>query len=574
MKSNLVFFIGMIAVLVSACGGVKEVQRPITEPSQQVDLVSKMYLDGVKERVLQNYPQATDHFWNVIKEDATYAPAYFELARIEIEQKDFLKAEEHIENAVKYDPDNKWFKITYADVLKKQQKFRESIKIYEEIIDQFSDNPELYYEIAMMHLYLGQDEDAIAYYNKIEEVIGMSRQLSMQKHKLYMQLDQKDKAIAEIEKLIDYQPRELNNYNFLANLYIREKQFEEAEALYKRVKVIAPNDAYIHISLADLYRKMGQNDKAFQELKIGFSNPNLKLDTKIQILVSYYSMSEIYSDQKAQAFALSEALIKVHPNESKSHSIYADFLYKDNQQKKALIHFKKAVELDQASFFNWESLLNILLQEGDFNDLKSWADKAQELFPMQPTVYLFAGISEIQLKNYEEARKLMEAGIQLVVDNKMLEVQFSIYLGDVCNELKDYPASDKYFENAISGDPTNSYTLNNYSYYLSLRGEKLEKAVEYAKQAVRLDEDNANNQDTYGWVLFELKRYEEAKFWIEKSINTSDDPSGVVLEHLGDVYFELGEVEKAVFYWKQASEKGETSEMIEKKINTKKRLVE
>ncbi|MDZ7776279.1 MAG: CDC27 family protein [Bacteroidales bacterium] len=126
----------------------------------------------------------------------------------------------------------------------------------------------------------------------------------------------------------------------------------------------------------------------------------------------------------------------------------------------------------------------------------------------------------------------------------------------------------------MEADPENSYTLNNYSYYLSLRGEKLKAAEEYAKKAVRLDPENPNNQDTYGWVLFKMKRYEEAKFWIEKSIKNSDEPSGTVLEHMGDVLFELGEKEQALQYWKRAKEAGDTSEDIDKKIEQKKRIAE
>jgi len=107
-----------------------------------------------------------------------------------------------------------------------------------------------------------------------------------------------------------------------------------------------------------------------------------------------------------------------------------------------------------------------------------------------------------------------------------------------------------------------------------LRGEKLETAEKYAQKAVELDPDNPNNQDTYGWVLFKMERYEEAKYWIQRAIDNSDSPSGTVLEHMGDVLFELGEKEQALEYWKDAQKAGDTTPELEKKIELEKRVTE
>lgn len=44
--------------------------------------------------------------------------------------------------------------------------------------------------------------------------------------------------------------------------------------------------------------------------------------------------------------------------------------------------------------------------------------------------------------------------------------------------------------------------------------------------------------------------------------------SGTIVEHYGDVLFQLGEREKAVEQWKKAKIMGETSDLLEKKIAT------
>jgi len=68
------------------------------------------------------------------------------------------------------------------------------------------------------------------------------------------------------------------------------------------------------MSLADYYRKNGNKEKAFEELKLGFANPNLDIDTKVNILLNFYSINQLYTDLKEQAFELSKILVETHPS--------------------------------------------------------------------------------------------------------------------------------------------------------------------------------------------------------------------------------------------------------------------
>jgi Tfp pilus assembly protein PilF len=116
----------------------------------------------------------------------------------------------------------------------------------------------------------------------------------------------------------------------------------------------------------------------------------------------------------------------------------------------------------------------------------------------------------------------------------------------------------------------NAYVLNNYAYYLSLEGNELDKAEKMAKRAVTLDPENDSFQDTYGWVLFKQKKYKEAAEWILKAVQTKGEPSAEVLEHYGDVLYNLGDTSGALDYWIKAKQKGPGSELLDKKINEKK----
>jgi tetratricopeptide (TPR) repeat protein len=171
-------------------------------------------------------------------------------------------------------------------------------------------------------------------------------------------------------------------------------------------------------------------------------------------------------------------------------------------------------------------------------------------------------------KNYKKSVISFEEGRKLSMNNKNLLVQFYTLLGDTYNSLKDFKKSDENFEEALKIDENNFLVLNNYSYYLSLRRDKLEYAKKMSERVIKEFPDNANYLDTYAWVLYVMKDYIKAKEIFEKIVNNTDN--GVIVEHYGDVLYQLGEKDLALEQWRKAKTLGETSDLIDKKISDKK----
>jgi Tfp pilus assembly protein PilF len=132
--------------------------------------------------------------------------------------------------------------------------------------------------------------------------------------------------------------------------------------------------------------------------------------------------------------------------------------------------------------------------------------------------------------------------------------------------MGDQPAAFKNFEKALALNPTDEQVLNNYAYFLALGKQELEKALDMAQRVVKKHPKNATYLDTLGWVLYQLKRYSEASMYLEEAIEIEKVPSGVLMEHFGDVLFRLGKVEEAVGWWKKAQESPEGSDKLAQKI--------
>ena len=66
-----------------------------------------------------------------------------------------------------------------------------------------------------------------------------------------------------------------------------------------------------------------------------------------------------------------------------------------------------------------------------------------------------------------------------------------------------------------------------------------------------------------------MKKYDDAKIWVGKALENGGRNNGTLLEHYGDILYQLGDKESAVKYWEDAKKAG-ASELIDKKIMEKK----
>ncbi|MBL4716353.1 MAG: tetratricopeptide repeat protein [Bacteroidia bacterium] len=475
-----------------------------------------------------------------------------------------------VKKAIILDPENKWYGLLQADIYEKQYKFKEAAKVYEGFVNRFPNKIDYFLDWAAMLVSSNNYNDAIKVYNLVEEKIGVTEDISLQKQRIWLRLNKLPKAVEEIEKLIAKKPNEIRYYGMIAELYQANGETEEAMNIYKKMLAIDANNPHTRIALAEHYKSIGRYDSSFYELKRAFENTNLSVDRKVKILLPYYFLVDKDTSLKLNAFKLAEILINVHPDEAKGHAVYGDLLFNDNQLKKSREQYRMAIELDSEKFPIWQQVLYIDAELEEYEVLIEETQKAIEYFPNHAVLYYFSSVAKMQLKDYHDAIITIKKGIGLTIDNSSLLSQFYSNLGDAYHKVNVDTASDNAYRKSLKLDPNNSYVLNNFSYYLSLRGENLEEAEKMSFKSNQIEPDNSAFQDTYGWILYQRNDYKESKYWLEKAMENGGDKSAVILEHYGDLMYRVGDSEKAVEYWIKAKELGPGSGNLDKKIANKK----
>ncbi|OFX52798.1 MAG: hypothetical protein A2066_16595 [Bacteroidetes bacterium GWB2_41_8] len=568
--------IAIVSVLATSCKTAQkqaktDIQAKPEMPEQTISDEEKnefeyTFIEGLKQKMIGNQQAAIGYFSKCLEINPNSSSAMFELAKIHSSNGDQTSSSLLLEKAINIDPENKWYKVLLAQIYQQGKQYKKAADLYQQLHNSDPENLEYLYMNAALLSSAEKYDLSIQAYNELEKKIGINDQISVEKQQIYQAAGKKKEALAELQKLIDNNPKEPRYYGLMADFYLSEKDEANALKYYLKILEIDPDNGFVLFSLTSFYREKDDKEKAWEYARKGFLNKSVEVETKIQ----YYLM--MTADQDDPFFSadqineLVDILVKTNGGDYRVYTVYAEYLIRKGQLAEARDQLRKVLETQKDNYLIWERMILISNDLLDFNSVYSDAAKAVDLFPNQPVLYALKAVACLQLEKYTEAIDILKEGETYLLDNKPLKIQFELYKAEANYKLDRVAEAFKSFDEVINLDPENWLAMNNYAYYLSIRNENLEKAEQLSGKAVRANPENATYLDTYAWVLFMRKDYSLAKFYMETAMKNGGEKSGVIIEHYGDILFMLGETTKAVEQWKKALENGDFSEFLTEKI--------
>ena len=129
--------------------------------------------------------------------------------------------------------------------------------------------------------------------------------------------------------------------------------------------------------------------------------------------------------------------------------------------------------------------------------------------------------------------------------------EFYLILGATYEEFKAYEKIDRLFKDAIGAFPDDPEILNFAAYLWSERGINLKKALKYINRVLEQNPNNPAYIDTKGWILHKAGRNYEALQQLLKAC-ALDNQEPVILDHTGDVLYQVGNDILALDFWKKS----------------------
>jgi tetratricopeptide (TPR) repeat protein len=577
MKNKYLVIITVVSMMASSCGTaqkqVKSAPKAKTTQSQETGLSDDdknefeyTFIEGLKQKMIGNQQAAITLFSKCLEINPNSSSAMFEMAKIHSGNGDLTSSSLLLEKAMNLSPENKWYKILLAQIYQQTKQYEKAADLYKQLYALDPENLEyLYMNAALLNSAKLYDQ-SIDTYDQLEKKIGISDQVSVEKQQIYQAEGKKKEAVAELQKLIDFNPKEPRYYGLMADYYLQEKDDATALKYYMKILEIDPDNGFVMFSLTSYYRQKDDKEKAWEYLRKGFLNKTVEVDTKIQ----YYLMITATDDKPFftddQIGELVSILMKTNRDDYRVYTVNAEYLIKKGKLAEAREQLRKVLQTEKDNYVIWERMLMISNDLLDFKSIYTDAATAIELFPSQPILYGLRAVACLQLEKYTEAIDILKEGEPYLLDNKPMKIQFDLYRAEANYKLNRVEEAFKAFDEVIELDPENWLAMNNYAYYLSLRNENLEKAELLSGKAVKANPDNPTYLDTYAWVLFMRKDYTMAKFFMETAIKNGGDKNGVIVEHYGDILSMLGQNDLALEQWKKALATGEASKLVNEKI--------
>lgn len=498
-----------------------------------------IFLDASTQKNLGNLDKAVELYDQVISINPNYASAYFDKANVMFQKKEVQKAIELTQKAISLQPQNIWYHLQLAEIYINIQDYDNAALTIENIIEIEPDNIDYYQQLAQIYNQKQDQANMLRTFDRIEQKWGQSEEITMFKFRYFMDKKDYDRAEKEINKLQTASPSQKSYLAILAEINMNKQNYPKALEYYQKIEQIDPQDPYVNVSFANYYLVQNDRQKVYHYITKAVENKDLDYQTKIQVLIAIYGKTvDSNQEEFKRFFTLLETLSIQYPEEKVVWELLSTCYMQKKEFEQAVKSIKKAIEIGNNPKSkqpnNFELYQNLLFAESTLNQIDTLiadATKTIELFPEQPLPYLFLGINYLLKEEYENAKKNLENGLMLVVENKALLEDFYSNLAEASYRLNQTEKAFEYFDKALEINPNNYIALNNYAYYLSLQQKDLDKAEKMAKTVFDQHPNNQTYADTYAWVLYVKKDYQGAYRAMQSIISQKELWSPVIKEH-------------------------------------------
>lgn len=417
-----------------------------TEPediAMNNDAFQDAFYESLKQKGIENYDKAITALEKCQKLEPNNATVYFEFGKNYLAQKDYKKAYESFDKASQLDPKNKWALVGMYDVCYETRDWDQAIVIVNKLI---AFKKEYREDLVSLYMNTQQFDKALVLINELNDNVGKSDlrdnyKLQILKNTKY-QGAETDNLLAAIKK----NPKDEANYISLIYLYSENNQEDKAIEIAKQLEAAIPESDFAQVSLFKEHLNKNEGEKAVKAMNMALASP--KIDNKIK----HRMLNEflIFAKDKPQFETDLDNAISYFKNDREVlvAKEIGKFYHSKKQWAKAVKYYEMHLKSNSDDVEATMLLLEAYAANQQFEPLAKKAEAMIELYPLQPQFYYYAGLAYNQQKNYRKAKDLLEMGLDYLVNDTALEINFNIQLGEAYNGLGDMKKKEGYFQKA------------------------------------------------------------------------------------------------------------------------------
>lgn len=508
----------------------------------------------------------------IAETDTAFAPAYDKLFAYEIGFDNDSMAVAMLDKAIANVPGNFWYGFKLANYYATKDSIDKAASIYEKLLSDDPTRKELLYPLISWYSQENDFDNAISALDRLEAQTGVTDETFITRMRIYTASGKSELAKSQLQAKIAESPSDDVFKEFLAYIYMNERKFPEAISLYDAMLKGKPYDSELNYSRLTAL-KLSDSTQFDSEAKRILSDIDYATDIKLNVMVNLVIKDKTLAAKRDVVSGFFDAALAGVPADNVDVlGLQGAYLMMLNDTTGYVTVTREILHRQPSNASANATLMQYYLSKNDADGVSRIARNAVKYFPKELTYHFYLAITYLMKDDSDSALKVCETAIANATPETMptLLSQFYSIIGDIRHEKGDEAATFAAYDKALEYDKDNTSVLNNYAYFLAIGGGDLSRAEEMIARAVELVPDDPTMLDTYAWVLFLQGDYALAKIYMDKTLQLDKQPSGEVLEHAGDIYFNYGEVDRAVEFWQQSLDKGNESKVLKAKIRQRK----
>jgi tetratricopeptide (TPR) repeat protein len=492
-----------------------------------------------------------------------------------------------MKKAVDLEPDNTTYLETLANVYISQRQYAEGIEMLERLYDKSRERDEVLGILVQLYEQQQDYDNAISTLNRLETLEGKSERLSFAKSSLFTQKGDKKAAISEMKKLADQYPHD-NNYRCLYGntLYVNGQQ-KKALAIYNEILKDDPDNRNAQMAMLAHYNEQHDSAAANRLIEHLLLNKQSSTEDRVTLMRQVIGESERAGGDSTRVLRLFHQMLEMPQSDADMALFCATYMNLKKMPKDSIgAVLEKAIQIAPDNAAARLQLVSYAWQNEDRDKVIALCKEARQYNPDEMAFYYYQGIAYYQKNLLDEALDAFQNGIGVITQQSDPAIVSDFYavMGDIMHQKGMNREAYAAYDSCLQWKDDNIGCLNNYAYYLSVQGEQLDKAEQMSYRTIKAEPKNATYLDTYAWILFMQKRYSEARIYIDQTLQNDSDSSAVLLEHAGDIYYHVGDTDKALMFWQQSLDRavagddkeiqGPRRDVLIRKIKLKKYLKE
>lgn len=575
---RLIFISLILCALLPSYGKKKEKKRQAVIPRQEQRLNDNdmrryqyFYLEAIRQEGLGNNPEAFDLYRHCLEIDSLASETHYAISGFYSQiNKDSL-ALYHLKKANSLDPENDEFAERLGQYYLSQNMIDEGTRVYERLADMNRDRSDFLEILTRIYQYKKDYPKMLETLNRIEVVEGQSENLTLSKMQVYSSMGDEKGAYEELSRLVKRHPNDLNYKVMMGNWLLANSRKDEALKAYKAVLKEEPGNPQAQMSLMDYYRTTGNNEEADTLLYQILENPETEAQTRISLMRQVVADNEQGGGDSTRILNIFSRILSLPQQTSdmaEMHVAYMNFKHMPNDS--ILSGLNRVLAINPENIGARLQRLDIMWRDTIDEKVIAECEKAIDYTPEETALYYYLGLAKYLNKDDAGALKALRKGATTIKEDTPMEISSRIYMisGDILHSMNLPEEAYAAYDSCLNINPNEISCLNNYAYYLSEENRDLKRAEQMSYKTIKAEPENVSYLDTYAWILYMQKRYEEARIYIDQALkNDSTQTSSVIFEHAGDIYIRLGLKSDASNYWQKAIDSGsDNATEIRKKI--------